>query len=47
MGKMRLVRPPASGASMSSNVSIPNPSCMVTKTADVTLALTLSRCHYP
>ena len=27
MGKMRLVRPPASGASMSSNVSIPNPSC--------------------
>jgi len=26
-GKMRLVRPPASGASMSSNVCKPNPSC--------------------
>jgi len=27
MGKMRLVHAPVSGASMSSNVSIPNPSC--------------------
>jgi len=49
MGKMRLVRPPASGAS--SNVSIPNPSCNQNRRRDpdlnpVSFAVTIPNPNY-
>ena len=51
MGKMRLVRPPASGASVSSNVSIPNPSCNQNRWRDpdlnpVSYAVTIPNPNY-
>jgi len=51
MGKMRLVRPPASGASMSSNVSVPNPSCNQNRRRDpdlnsVSYAVTIPNPNY-